>query len=898
MDHDDRSTSDGEFAPLIGRTLAHYRITALIGRGGMGEVYRARDTKLDRDVALKILPAAMADDPARLDRFLREAKAVAGLNHPHIVHMYSVEESDGVRFLTMELVEGEELGSILEGGALPATKVVEIGIAVADALDEAHAKGIVHRDLKPANVMITDDGRVKVLDFGLAKLARTTPEEDDATCVLELTQQGSVLGTVPYMSPEQLRGQEVDARSDLFSLGILLYELMAGRRPFEGTNAADLTSSILKDEPTPLPEADSSFPAPLSEIVHACLAKRREDRPVTAAAVRDALETLRRELESTVEATRTVTGPVTTPSHSRGPRLALTGALLIAALAVLWWGSQSGPTSPDAQDRPIVAVLPFENLGAPVDEYFAAGITDEITSRLALIEGLGVISRTSARVYANTEKSIREVGAELGAGYVLEGAIRWDKSREPGRVRISSRLIRAADDTNLWLENYEREVDQIFELQSAIAARIAEALDVTLLLPVREALDDRPTENMDAYRAYLEGHEQLDAPGFSREGFELGVQMFERATTLDPRFALAYARLSSMHSRMYHYGFDRTRTRLRAARLAADRALALEPNLAEGHLALGHYHYWGTREYDLALAELERAREIEPNNSEVWLTTAYVKRRQGAMEEAIQLLERDRELSPLDPNVVVALGETHGTLRQYPEAEEAFRRAMALAPDDPYPYTELALLELRWRGDPAAARAILGRMPTVDNDESRRVRFLVELLDRRFDAALEALAGSRTRAFEAGSFYQPIALLEGLVHRARGDEDSARASLLSARATLERALEGDPGDHRMLAALGLIEAGLGRASEAVRHAERAVALYPLESDALGAPVQIVNLALVHALLGNADASVRALRDVLSIPSPMSVAWLEIDPRWDAVRSSDAFEALLEEFQEQ
>ena len=895
MDHDDRSTSDGEPVRLIGQTLAHYRITALIGRGGMGEVYRARDARLDRDVALKILPTAMAEDPDRLDRFLREARTVAGLNHPHIVHMYSVEESEGVRFLTMELVEGEELGAIRERGAPPVTKVVEIGIAVADALAEAHTKGVVHRDLKPANVMITDEGRVKVLDFGLAKLAQAVPEEDDATRVLELTRQGSVLGTVPYMSPEQLRGQEVDARSDLFSLGILLYELAAGHRPFEGTNAADLTTSILKDEPTPLSEVDASIPAPLAEVVGTCLAKHPEDRPATAATVRDALEVLRREVDSGLDATRVVTGPVATPSYSRGRQIAWTGALLVAVFAALWWWPQRGPTTPDAQERPIVAVLPFENLGAPDDAYFAAGITDEITSRLALIEGLGVISRTSARVHANTEKSIPEVGAELGAGYVLEGAIRWDKSREPGRVRISSRLIRAADDTNLWLENYEREVDQIFELQSAIAARIAEALDVTLLLPVREALDDRPTENMDAYQAYLRGREQLDAPGFSREGFALGVQMFERATTLDPRFALAYARLSSMHSRMYHYGFDRTPARLRAARIAADRALALEPNLAEGHLALGHYHYWGTREYELALAELERAREIEPNNSEVWLTTAYVKRRQGAMEEAIQLLERDRELSPLDPNVVVALGETHGTLRQYPEAEEAFRRAMALAPDDPYPYTELALLELRWRGDPEAARAVLASMPTVDNDESRRVRFLVELLDRRFDAALETLAGSSTEVFEAGAFYHHVTLLEGSTHLARGDENAARSPLLSARATLERALERDPDDHRVHAALGLAHAALGHAPEAVRHAERAVALYPLESDALGAPVQIVNLALVHALLGDADASVRALRDVLSIPSPMSVAWLEIDPRWDVLRSSDAFVALLEEF---
>jgi serine/threonine-protein kinase len=352
-----------------------------------------------------------------------------------------------------------------------------------------------------------------------------------------------------------------------------------------------------------------------------------------------------------------------------------------------------------------------------------------------------------------------------------------------------------------------------------------------------------------------------------------------------------------MHARMYHYGFDRSAARLRSAKTAADRALEIEPGLAEGHLALGHYYYWGTREYDLALTELERAREIEPNNSEVWLVTAYVKRRQGALEEAIQLLEQDRELSPLDPNVAVALGETFGALRRYAEAEGAFRTGIELAPDDPYPYTELALLELRWNGDPVAARAHLDAMPTVDNSETRRVRYLVALFDRRWEEALEIVASAPVSVFEAGSFYQPAPLLEGLVHHLAGDPQAAQTAFGSARELLQPELERNPNDHRIHAALGLAEAGLGRAPEAVSYAERAVELYPLEADALGAPVQIVNLALVHALLGDGEAAARHLREVLAIPSTMSVAWLEKDPRWDAVRSSDAFTNLLAEFGE-
>jgi serine/threonine protein kinase/tetratricopeptide (TPR) repeat protein len=879
---------------LIGKTLAHYEIMGLLGKGGMGEVYRARDTKLDRDVALKVLPVDVAADPTRIGRFEQEAKTVAGLNHPHIVHMYSVEESDGVRFLTMELVEGEELAAALERGALPLERTLEVGVAVADALTEAHAKGIVHRDLKPANVMITSEGRVKVLDFGLAKLAETkTGGDEDATEALGLTQHGTALGTVPYMSPEQLRGRDIDARSDLFSLGILLYQLASGRRPFEGPSAADITSAILKDEPAPLTDLDASIPPPLDSILHACLEKRPEDRPESAALVRDQLRMLRRDVESGVDLTQA--RPSVAASGSLGRRIAVAAPLLLIALAVVWWWSQREPSSPAVPERPIVAVLPFENLGSADEEYFAAGITDEITSRLALIGDLGVISNTSARVYANTDKPIPEVGRELGAGYVLEGSIRWDKSREPQRVRISPRLIRVSDDTNLWLENYERDVDEIFELQSAIASRIAEALDVALLGSVREAIEERPTENMAAYQAYLQGRKQLSAPGFSRDSFELGVEMFERATELDSEFALAWARLSSMHARMYHYGFDRSASRLRSAKTAADRSLEIDPRLAEGHLALGHYFYWGTREYDRALAELKRARDIEPNNSEVWLTTAYVTRRQGAMEEAIQLLEQDRELSPLDPNVAVALGETFGVLRRYAEAENAFLAGIELAPDDPYPYTELTLLQLRRNGDPVAARRHLAAMPTVDNSETRRVSYLVALFDRQWDEALALVESAPVDVFEAGAFYHPAPLLEGVVHNLAGDSAAAQSAFETAREVLEAELARNPDDHRVHAALGLAEAGLGRGPEAVRHAERALELYPLEGDALGAPVQIVNLALVHALLGDANAAARHLREVLTIPSTMSVAWLEKDPRWDAVRSSDAFVNLLAEF---
>ncbi|MCB1182513.1 protein kinase [bacterium] len=886
---------------MIGRSLSHYEIIGLLGQGGMGEVYRARDTRLDREVALKVLPAAMADDPARLSRFAREARTVAGLNHPNIVTLHSVDEADGVHFLTMELVAGRNLGELLPPDGFPAERVIAVAAAVADALATAHAQGVVHRDLKPGNVMVTDDGaRVKVLDFGLAKLNLTPDEESSDTLdTLTVTRAGVLLGTPWYMSPEQARNGQVDHRSDIFSLGVMMYEMAAGKRPFEGESTIELLSAVLRDDPRPLSLLRPDLSVDLDRIIRRCLAKEPDLRYADAAALAADLRAVQGG-SSVSAATLELPDPGLDTSGGRaagsrpGRRVAAIAAGVVAVVAagafLLGRGGGDVATPPGGAGS-VVAVLPFENLGHEADEYFAAGMTDEITSRLAVIEGLGVISRTSARVYEGSEKSIREIGGELGADYILEGTIRWDESAH--RVRVSPRLIRVANDTQVWTDRYDREVTEIFALQAEIASRIAEALDVTILASARQMLDQRPTANMAAYQAYLQGMRQLRAPGFSRESFELGVQMFERAVAADPDFALAWARLASMNARIYHYGFDRTAARLAASRDAADRALALRPDLAEAHLALGQYYYWGARDYPRALAALDDAVRIAPNLAEAMLTKAYVQRRQGEFEASLESFDRYRVLSPLDPNVFVGQGETLGTLRRYPEAERAFRRAIELQPDDPYPYTETALLLLRWRGDATAARAVLAMAPAGAGNESCRVGYLVELLDRRFEAALERLDACGGEPLQAGSFYLPADLERGMALRAAGRDAEARPALQRAAAALADLVAAFPDDHRYHAALGLAAAALGRAEEAVAEARRATDLDSLARDALSAPVPLINLALVHATLGQVDPAVAALDEALAIPSIMSTAWLRADPRWDAIRDAPAFVRLLD-----
>ncbi|MCA9752340.1 MAG: protein kinase, partial [Gemmatimonadetes bacterium] len=466
---------------MIGRTLAHYEILEKIGEGGMGEVYRARDTKLDRDVALKILPAAMASDPARLRRFEREAKTVAGLNHPHIVTLYSIEAADGVRFLTMELIQGRSVADLLPPDGFPLPRVLDLGIAVADALAAAHARSVAHRDIKPANVMVTADGRVKVLDFGLAKPIESAPGDDTATRAQPLTVDGAVIGTVPYMSPEQLRGREVDHRSDIFSLGVLLYELCTGHRPFRGDTQADVMSSILTASPPELARVKPDHPCRLGSVVERCLQKDPSGRYAAATEVRDELAALRAELESG----RTVATGASTPSPDRTPRVAssrrrpaLIGvAVLALALLGLWAGLRSRDRAASDSVPKTIAVLPFENL-SPQDssDFFSTGIYEDVITALGSLHDLKVISRTSVAVAMEEADTPREIGHRLDARYVVEGSVR----RFENQVRVTAQLVDAATEQSLWSSTYDRELRDVLAVQASIAQDIAATLRTTL----------------------------------------------------------------------------------------------------------------------------------------------------------------------------------------------------------------------------------------------------------------------------------------------------------------------------------------------------------------------------------------------------------------------------------
>jgi serine/threonine protein kinase/TolB-like protein len=670
----------------------------------MGEVYLAEDLTLDRRVALKVLSPALAQDAARLERFQREAKAVAALNHPHIVTIYSVQEADGVRFIAMELVEGDSLSLWVRPGGLPVTKVCEIGIALADALAAAHEKGIVHRDLKPANVMITPEGRVKVLDFGLAKLAPgglfgTDSETNVGTRAATLTTEGAVVGTVPYMSPEQLQGAAVDHRTDLFSLGVLLYELATGERPFVGGNAAALTSSILRDTPPPLVEVREDVPGELARIVAHCLRKDVRDRYQTARDIYNNLRELYRDLEggprelpssssqvrARPEASGIASGVLrsggtvsssgvrgrsavprsgiasagvgvppgvlaesTVPSESPGerPRWHIPLAAALVALAVVVWiGTKWMPsrsileTTPVSSGPPSVAVMPFVDLSPGRDqEYFTIGLTEELVNSLARLPDLRV-----AAYKLNTSEGgridVRTLGAQMHVGTMLEGSV----TKAGTRVRIRVKLTKLPDGYTVWSETYDRTLDDIFAVQDDIARSVASALQVTLLARTRSAGPANP----EAYNLVLQA-QYLRSKG-GRDAYARALELLRKAGTLDPGNARVFAEMSRLYfARASEGGNDAD---YGESWKAATHALELDPRLADAHQALGWFSMSKNWDWTAADASFKRALALEPRNVRALRSAAALAGAVGRFDEAIALGQRATELEPTNAQI-------------------------------------------------------------------------------------------------------------------------------------------------------------------------------------------------------------------------------------------------------
>lgn len=898
---------------MIGKTLAHYHILEKLGSGGMGDVYRARDTKLGRDVAIKVLPAEFSSDPERRKRFAREAQAIAALKHPNIVTIHSVEETDGAHYITMEYVEGETLAARIPKGGLPLEKFFEYAIALADAVSSAHEDGITHRDLKPANVMFDKKGRLKVLDFGLAKLLAPDTDLEHAKTMAEGTDTavGQILGTAAYMSPEQAEGKPIDHRSDIFSLGIMFYQMATGERPFKGDTHISTISSILKDNPPHISEIRQTLPRHLGRIVNHCLEKNPDKRFQSAKDIRNDLEGLKKEVDSgELSQTMTSAPSLVIPRQPRRWILPTIGAAVaVIAVAAYFVVRLSAPsneagasftftttasstrTPPADRDRAMTVVLPFENLGPPEDAYFAAGVTGEITSRLAAVSGLGVISRTSATQYDRRGKTIGQIGDDLGVDYVLEGTVQWAKRGDgTDRVRITPQLIRVTDDVSVWSNTYDRELDDIFEVQTEIATEVINQLGVTLLGSEREIVADAPTENMEAYRLYLQAKELpfFDDPvEWDREY----VELMEKAVELDPQFVDAWAELSMHHSSFYAYPIDRTDERRSRARRALQEAEAIDGDHFRTHLARGAYHYYGFQDYDQALEEFLAATRIVPNEAKAREMVAYIYRRQGKFVEALENMRAAFELNPEDDNIAYNLARTYDALREYEESVRFHDRAIAIDPKSYYYVMSKAYLAVRYKGDLDEARKILGSKPDGGlNLFAYHIGWTyIYFYDREYSRALEQVSQIEE---PTPFFHIQASHLKSTIEAIAGGPDRARASLEETNREIEALLETMPDSDEVRRTLAANLALLGRGAAAIREAK--LAIEQTKKDRFSGPMSLQTLAEVYTLTGRHDEAIDLLEQLLetAYEEPVTPSALELDPKWDSLREYPRFQALL------
>ncbi len=843
----------------------------------------AEDTSLGRKVAIKFLSSDKAAEPESRQRFVHEARAQAMLSHPSIATFHEVGEDQDKVFIVMEYIEGQPLSRLASGEKLSLPQILDLAIQVGEGLQAAHEKGITHRDIKPENVLVTAKHHAKITDFGLAKWKGATT----------LTQTGARMGTAYYMSPEQVEGKKVDHRTDIFSFGTLLYELLCARKPFEGDTETAIFYDLINTQPQPLARFARNIPEKLEQIVLKCLAKKPEERYQSAADLVADLKTLRRTSD-----VQNIPVSHTKPAASRKKWIGISvglGIILLAFAAYVILPKFFTTTSRDTKPgRKMLAVLPFDNLGSVEQEYFADGITDEITTRLAKIGGLGVISHTSARKYKKTDKTVKQIGAELGADYILEGNIRWAKSGASSRIRINPQLIQVSDDSHLWAENYDAVLNDVFELQSSIAEKVAAALDVALLEPERKILAAKPTENLEAYDFYLRGNDHFNrfTPGTTGAGKYMGIalQMYQKAVELDPGFALAYCQLSRSNTEIYWH-YDRKEEYLKDAKAAVEKAFKLSPGLPEAHLALGSYHYHA-REYEKALEEFAIAQKSLPNNADLLQEIGYVQRRQGKWDLALASFKKAAELDRGRSDIPFELGQIYNRLHKYSEAASYYERAILLDPGGYVPYWQKVGLYVKQDGATEKARKVLVQaVGKVDAAELNNRWVWLDVIEGNYPQALSRLNGPEAYNNDSAGYYLDKAQVYGLII---GQSRLQRTCYDSARILLEKELELQPENEVLHSQLGMAYAGLGRKSEAIREGKKGVELQPINKYANSGPDRLEGLARIYVMAGEYEAALKEIEYLLSIPSNLSIPLLRLDPGWAPLKSHPRFQKLLAE----
>jgi serine/threonine-protein kinase len=860
-----------------------YTIERELGRGGMAVVFVARDLRHERAVALKVLNAELIPQQGAT-RFQREIRLAARLQHPHILTVLdSGELADGRLWYTMPLVEGESLRERLRReGALLVEEAVRIACEVAEGLDYAHGHGVIHRDIKPANILLAGypprDGTTSggwhalIADFGIARaLEDTGPHATplDQT----ITQAGSVMGSPTYMSPEQASGERaLDGRADQYALAVVVYEMLAGTPPFTGTTPHAVLAKHLMAQRPPVTSPRRPVPPAIDAAIRKALAPEPDERFATAA-----------------EFARTLEEGVQRPAASAWPRTrgvwaALLAGLLLAGGAGAWWALHRGGASSGTPAGGRLAVLPFENVGAAENEYFADGVADAVRGKLSALPGLQVIASTSSDQYRHTSKSMREIGRELGARYLVVGKVRWQRGVKTNRVQVSPELIEASTGTTRWQQLFDAPYTDVFGVQEGITRGVASALELEVDAGEQQQLGERPTSNLAAYDAFLRG-ERLsnrvaitDAPALRS-----AIDAYESATALDTGFALAWAQLSRARSTLYVNG-PRNPEDAEAARVAADRAVALAPDLPQARFAHALYLSAVRREHVRALEEVARARRIAPKDPELLTMAALGEQQLGRWDQALAHFRQAYALDPRSFGIRRRLTRVLLWLRRYDEARAMADSTLAVSGASP-DVLDNKLATYLAKGDLEGARATF-RSATAEAEPTRLIAHMGAFLHMCWvldDDQRRLLLRLGPGAFDGdrGMWGMAMAQAYGL----RGEWALARAYADSALPSLQRTAAGNPKDGMARGQLGLALAYAGRHDEAVREAERAVQVEPVASNAITGPVVLHYLVLTYLRVGNREAATDRLAKLLRVPYFISPAWVRIDPSLAPLRAA-------------
>ncbi len=867
--------------------VGNYQILEEIGRGGMGVIYRARQRHSRRIVALKRILSYHADSQETLARFRREAEAAASLDHPNILPIYEVSENEeGLPFFSMKFAGG---GSLLE--AAPALRseprrAVALMAKIARAVQYAHVKGILHRDLKPGNVMLDGHGEPLVSDFGLAKWL-------DATS--DLTHTLTIFGTPGYIAPEQAKGAAANLTpaADVYSLGAILFNLLTGRPPFLGEHALAVIHQAAEK---PAPKLRTLAPAldrDLETICAKCLEREPSARYHSAG-------DLAQDLELWLEGRHIIARPVSPPARiwrwsRRNPIVSAMAALLLVlgtALGVMIW---KGESASDNGGPPTgVAVLPFESLSQDKENaFFADGVYDGVSTKLAKVANLKVISHNSVTRYRGAHNT-QEIGRALNVAYVLEGSVR----REAGKIHLNAQLIDTRTDTHVWAEKYDRDLTDVFAIQSEIAKKVADQLGAEVSSVEKAAIAEPPTTDLVAYDCYLRAKDLINGISFStraKEDLIHAVQLLDQALARDPSFFLAYGELAGAHDRIYFLGFDHTDARIKLAETALQSIRRLRPDSGETHLALAQHLYWAYTDYARARVELAAARRTLPNESRIPLMAGYIDRRQGNWEKSLEEMKQALELDPRDFSILQQISVTYEGLRRYKDMADALDRAVAIAPKDIPTRVRRAWVDLEWRADPKPLHTTIETILAEDPNAAPVLvdRWIVLALRERDPAAAQRVLD----AMPADGCYDdnipfPNSWCQGLAARLRGDETAARAAFTSARKELERTVRNQPNYAAALCALGVVDAALGNKEDAIREGERAVQLMPVSKNAAEGALLMKNLAVIYAWTGEKDRAIEQLAETAKLFDDLSYGHLRLHPFWDPLRGDPRFEAIV------